>query len=154
MIKTLEHIITYLREVLSRAKFGASARTEERIFPSNCLVVDDSASFAEQISLQLEQLGISSDEVGSSGDAIRKTQAEAGKYQLYAIDYNLPGLDGVDLAKELIESHGVHPKQILIFSGSVLPPKSSEILSKMNTLGFLQKPIHSKELLYKIAATS
>ena len=68
------------------------------------LVVDDEKSAREYIGMLLERIGVKYDLATSGVDALEKVRAAkaAGKdYNMCLLDWKMPGLDGVDVTREL-----------------------------------------------------
>jgi two-component system OmpR family response regulator len=70
------------------------------------LIVDDDKDWCEAASMALESEGIHADAVHSGDDAIQTLTHQ--RYDAAIVDVQMPGRWGVDVVRELRESHGLH----------------------------------------------
>lgn len=66
---------------------------------ANILLVDDSSSIRQLAAFTLKSQGHSIEEADSAETGI--TKAKAGEFDLIITDQNMPGKNGIDLAKDL-----------------------------------------------------
>ncbi len=111
--------------------------------PPRILVVDDEFLIADLIQSVLEGEGFGiAGTVGTVGAALATTRAE--KPDLAIVDVRLAqGGDGVELARDLIERHGV---PVLFISGSG-DPETVARTRTVNARGFLRKPFRAQGLI-------
>ena len=75
--------------------------TDDRV---RVLIVDDDRDWCEAAQLVLETEGIKADAVHSGDDAVHRMART--RYDAAIVDVHMPGRDGVDVVRELRESHG------------------------------------------------
>jgi PAS domain S-box-containing protein len=135
------------------AWFGVgSAGRVERVLPSDLtgtrvLVVDDNAMAREVLTDTLRQFSLRVDCVSSGHEALRELRNadQYDPYRLVFMDWQMPGLDGIETSRE-IKRGGLRnvPKILIVtaFGGEDirLQAKESEIE------GFLQKPVSPSAL--------
>jgi two-component system response regulator VanR len=81
------------------------------------LVVDDQADLSELIADVLAGLDLASVEnFTASGDALAAITTRAGGFDLVVTDRDMPGLNGLDLARK-VRSHSPAAKVILVSAG-------------------------------------
>src|SRR5579863_3974603 len=73
--------------------------TRKQVSPKRILVVDDEPPVAETIRLVLASSGHAVEVAGDAQQALGLYQA--GRFDLVITDFSLPGMDGLDLAREL-----------------------------------------------------
>ena len=88
------------------------------------LIVDDNATNRRMLKLQLEKWGIFSRETESPAQALEWIR-QGDPYDLALLDYQMPGMDGVALARE-IRSIPREPSLPLILLSSVARPVAGE----------------------------
>lgn len=106
------------------------------------LVIDDDEFVRRVVSRQLTELGSIVTAVGD-GDAARTMLREKGPFDLVVSDLKMPGVDGVELLRDLAE---LQPSAGLVLMSSVDAKtlEAAEHLAKardLRFLGSLQKPI-------------
>jgi CheY-like chemotaxis protein len=79
------------------------------------LVVDDTPDIRFMVPFQLKMEGLSFDEAASGEEALNR--CELAQYDLLVLDYRMPGLSGVDVARKLRSDQ--HPAQIILYSAYV-----------------------------------
>ncbi|GHU67814.1 hypothetical protein AGMMS49983_19540 [Clostridia bacterium] len=102
------------------------------------LVVDDMPEIRDYFKVIASQLKFACDASGSGEDALRMI-AENGSYDLYFIDWKMPGMDGVELARRIRASDG-HTSVITMISAA----EWSAIETEARAAGvdnFLSKPL-------------
>ena len=96
---------TFTVELPFKTTGRASEPVDKSQFKSlRMLVVDDEKSAREYIGMLLERIGVKYDLATSGVDALEKVRAAkaAGKgYNMCLLDWKMPGLDGVDVTREL-----------------------------------------------------
>lgn len=108
------------------------------------LMIEDDLELAEILSEYLEQFEMS---VKTCDDPyMGLSELEVNKYDLVILDLSLPGLDGLEVCKEIRKKHGV---PIIISSAR------HDLNDKVNAFEFgaddyLPKPYNPKELLVRI----
>jgi CheY-like chemotaxis protein/HAMP domain-containing protein len=64
------------------------------------MIVDDAPEIREYFTELLASLGVSCDAVASAGEALDKIGG-GGKYDIYFVDWKMPGMDGIELSREI-----------------------------------------------------
>ncbi len=91
----------------------ASVADAARITKLRVLVVDDSEPARELLSAMFGTLGITPDTAASGHEAIEK--ARATDYGLVLLDYHMPGLDGVEVARRIrADARATRPTLVLL----------------------------------------
>ena len=111
---------------------------------TSILVVDDDDAIRNKLQVLLEASGFAVDVAASGADALQKLSST--RFDVAVIDYMMPGMTGIDLAREL-EGRPSRPLTILI-SGGIVPDERPAIDA------FLRKPFETNELLTVIARVS
>lgn len=109
------------------------------------LLVDDEVEFATVLGERLEARGLRVDVVHSGEDALR--QAHAKHYEAIVLDLAMPGLDGIETLKRLLEHNP--DLQIILLTGQATVKKGIEAM-KHGALDLMEKPAKLPELLDKI----
>ena len=112
------------------------------------LVADDHDLVRETIALFLKTEGmaevVSADSLGGALDAISRT----GTFDLVLLDYNMPGMSGLDGLRRVIEANDGRP--VALLSGTASPQVANEALAA-GAAGFIPKTLGTKSM---ISATS
>jgi signal transduction histidine kinase/DNA-binding response OmpR family regulator len=110
------------------------------------LVVDDNESWHEILENSLSMFSIKVDHVHSGQEALEILSKCDKKYDLVLMDWNMPGLDGIETARKLEEQcSDSHPQSIIMVSSF----RQESIVKLANDVGinvFLQKPINPSVL--------
>jgi len=97
------------------ARSGGAGQGVEAL---HVLVMDDNATSRSVFRQMLEGFGFSVDEAASANEAIAllENQAQARDYDLAVLDWNVPGMTGVDVARSMADNPriGNIPKVILV----------------------------------------
>ena len=117
-----------------------SGRSAGGAVPENAkiLIVDDDANIREYFIDILMRFGISCDEAGSGEEALRLIEAGT-KYDLCFIDWKMPGMDGVALARRI---RGVNSGKFIIVM--ISSSEWEEVRAETESAGidkFMGKPI-------------
>lgn len=86
------------------------------------LIVDDEHGSRFMARLFLEEAGFEPDEAGSGVEALERCGSV--DYDVVVLDHRMPGLSGLDVARELTESD--YPAQILLFTAYHAPDLEAE----------------------------
>ncbi|GAB6037966.1 hypothetical protein JCM15519_25250 [Fundidesulfovibrio butyratiphilus] len=115
------------------------------------LVVDDNATNRKILRELLLAWGAKVDEAESADAALmhlKTLQAEGKNVRLILSDYQMPGMDGLQLAREVASRpHLLSPTFILLSSGHVEP---GEVRGQTGVADFLLKPFDPSQLLETI----
>lgn len=113
------------------------------------LVVDDHAVNREILHNQVISWGMRNDNVGSGNKAlefIRKAQDDGDPYQIVLLDWHMPDMDGLELAKKLKEDAVINVPHLVMLSSFGFDTHSA-IAKKVSITRYLQKPVRQQLLL-------
>ncbi|MDR0826586.1 MAG: response regulator [Desulfovibrio sp.] len=102
------------------------------------LVVDDSPEILEYVTDIIGRFGMICDKAGGAEEALRLIR-DKGRYDLYFVDWQMPGMSGIDLSREIRRLYPGDSVVIMISSG-----EWSEIEGEAKAAGvdkFLPKPL-------------
>lgn len=114
---------------------------------NNILVVEDDKLLAQTLEDVLEENGFGCKIANNYEEAIALDHSEV--FDLYLLDINLPGSNGIDLLKEL-RAKDIYTPVIFLTSH-----KEKEVLNKAFSSGcddFIKKPFDNDELIHRIEA--
>ena len=109
-----------LRFLLQPVPARAMPLRADELQGGRALVVDDNASARELLAGMTELLGLRTDTAVDGAEGLRKVveaDAAATPYDLVLLDWKMPGMDGVDCARQIVEmscSHGRTPKVMML----------------------------------------
>ncbi|MDG4583210.1 MAG: response regulator, partial [Candidatus Competibacter sp.] len=115
------------------------------------LIVDDNATNRIILHRYLTAWGVQPGSAGSGEEALAKLQdaAAAGRpYHLVLLDFNMPGMDGLTLAKRLRQEPALAGTRLLILSSSSQNPA---IINQLGIDIWLDKPVRQSDLHDAIA---
>jgi EAL domain-containing protein (putative c-di-GMP-specific phosphodiesterase class I)/DNA-binding NarL/FixJ family response regulator len=108
------------------------------------VIVDDDPFMLKMMTRMLERLGCSQVCACEGGEAgIRQLSAPGGGADLIFLDINMPGLDGVELIRRLVDL-GYHGRVVLVSGENDRTLHSVQRLieaHRLRSLGYLQKPV-------------
>jgi two-component system sensor histidine kinase/response regulator len=105
------------------ARFGRSAPRAPRAWMANelrgrrALLVDDNTAALDVLSGMLETLGVVVDRASSGEQALMLVDAAPRAYTWFLIDWKMPGMDGVECARRILEAHPQLQPCILLVTG-------------------------------------
>ncbi|AEF81791.1 response regulator [Leadbettera azotonutricia] len=132
-----------------RTEKGANEENDSLLSPlvnletMRTLVVDDDPVILEYMEIIALQLGISCD-YADSGEAACKLIEEKGIYDLYFIDWKMPGMDGIELARR-IKAKSAGKSIVIMISGADLNKVEAEA-KDAGISKFIQKPIFASAI--------
>jgi CheY-like chemotaxis protein len=109
------------------------------------LVIDDCPETLEYFSIEAARLSISCDLV-SSGEAALELIEKNGLYDIYFIDWKMPGMNGIEVARRIKDLSAGKPSMVIMISAT----EWSVISSEANEAGvdrFLQKPLFHSDIV-------
>jgi len=104
------------------------------------LVVDDDEYIREDLKGIIERLGADCDAAKSAEEALRLVD-QYGNYNIYFIDWKMPGVDGIELTKELKKRTDTQNDSVVIMISSVESPVIAKEAKEAGVKKFLQKPL-------------
>ncbi len=112
------------------------------------LIVDDHAINREIIHNQIIAWGMRNGMAATGQEAIsilsRASQAE-DPYQIVLLDWHLPDVDGLELARMIRAEHSINPLHMIMLSSASFD-SDSEMAKKLGISCFLQKPVRQFQL--------
>jgi DNA-binding NtrC family response regulator len=109
------------------------------------LLVDDEEEFTKTLSERMESRGLVARTASSGKEALEKVSAE--KFDAIILDMQMPGLDGIETMRRMLENNP--DLQIILLTGYGTVEKSVEAM-KIGAKDFLEKPANIEQLLEKI----
>jgi two-component system, cell cycle response regulator CpdR len=109
------------------------------------LVVDDDRITRELVKRILKCEGIVAHCVASGEEALEQIKEKT--FSLMITDLNMPGLDGLELARKGLE---IAPQMPIIMGTGRISPKIIRLAKEIGIKKVLAKPLHVKELLETI----
>lgn len=111
------------------------------------LVADDHDLVRETIALFLEAEGITDVVSAQSLDDALDAVAKTGKFDLVLLDYNMPGMEGLDGLERMIAANEDRP--VALLSGTASAQIASEALAA-GAAGFIPKTMGTKSMISAI----
>jgi len=109
------------------------------------LVVDDDRDCLATVKLLLEQEGMAVQCASSGEEGLLLLKDKA--FQLMITDFNMPGLNGLELARK---SLGIAPHMPIILSTGNISPELPHLAARAGIAAVIGKPFYSEELLKTI----
>ncbi len=112
------------------------------------LCVDDHEINRQILKMQLGAWGMEVDCVGDGPTALailQEAQREGRPYELALLDYRMPGMDGLALARAIKTISSLFPIQFVVIS-SVGMRESQEIHEELGPITYLTKPVRQSQL--------
>ncbi|MDJ0515407.1 MAG: response regulator [Trichodesmium sp. MO_231.B1] len=117
--------------------------TQKLLHNKHLLIVDDNATNRQVLTLQLESLGMTSQAVSSGQEAINLLQS-GDKFDIAIIDIQMPGMDGITLAREIRKLSSCQELPIVFLSS--LAQELSNTRNNINATTYLNKPIKQSQI--------
>ncbi|MDH4045021.1 MAG: response regulator [Gemmatimonadota bacterium] len=109
------------------------------------LLVDDEAEFVEALAERLTARGLNVESAGDGETALRMSQAKV--YDAILLDMAMPGLDGLQTLRGLLE---INPdQQVILLTGRATLTQGVEAM-KLGALDLLEKPADIATLVARI----
>ncbi|MEA2094070.1 MAG: response regulator, partial [Pseudomonadota bacterium] len=112
------------------------------------LIVDDHATNREILHNQVTAWGMPNDSVGSASKAlelVRQAVTDGNPYQIILLDWHMPGMDGVELARIITADTSIPATHLVMLSSSGLGYES-RIARDSGITRYLQKPVRQLDL--------
>lgn len=111
----------------------------------HALVVDDDPAVRETVRKMLLRLGLDVELAGSGTEALDRISASPQRFDVVLMDVTMPGMDGIETASRVLESHpGTRIILCSGYSNVAMPSKLTD------SVGFLQKPYRIGQLRERI----
>ncbi len=108
------------------------------------LLADDHGLVRDTIAAFLENEGMTEVRAVSSLDEAMDVVAAAGPFDLVLLDYNMPGMNGLEGLSRMIEANGGCP--VALLSGTASPAIAESAL-EIGAAGFVPKTLASKSMV-------
>jgi two-component system sensor histidine kinase/response regulator len=112
---------------------------------ATALVVDDFAANRELLALQLESLGVKVLGFSDPRQALAQLRAETPALTFALLDMQLPGVDGLEFARELQALPCYRQLPLILLTSMAVPGLAAEARNA-EFAGFLTKPIRQSQL--------
>jgi two-component system, sensor histidine kinase and response regulator len=112
------------------------------------LVVDDNLTNRKILMGQLLLCSIDPVAAGSANEALallRQASAAGRPYDAALLDHQMPGCDGVDLGRTIVQDESIKSTRLILLTSSA-QRGDSQIFGEIGFAGFLQKPIAQRDL--------
>lgn len=109
------------------------------------LIVDDEVEFTEVLSKRMEARQVGVDTAASGTEALAKAKDKS--YDAIILDLSMPGMDGIETLKHLLEDNP--DLQVILLTGYATLEKGVEAI-KLGAMDFLEKPARFQSLMEKI----
>ncbi len=109
------------------------------------LLVDDEEEFVQALSERMQNRGVQVDAVTNGVAAIEQSKSKS--YDAVILDLAMPGIDGMETLKRLLQQNP--DLQVILLTGHASVQKGVEAC-KLGALDFLEKPAKLELLLEKI----
>lgn len=129
-------------------------KTDDQLHQMQVLVVDDNATAREIFESYLGAMGFRTVSAPNGATAIdlMKNASETNPFQIMLIDWQMPGMDGVETARKIIALPGLKPKPKIIMATAYDRDEASEQSKDIDLDGIIVKPITQSALFDAIMA--
>jgi diguanylate cyclase (GGDEF)-like protein len=118
-------------------------------YETNVLVVDDSKLYQSVIKANLEKLHVNVFTASNAEEALKIINDKEQKISLALIDYEMPGMNGMDLTMKLRSSYSKDELAIIALSSSE-KPEIAEYFLKHGANDFIYKPFTDGGFLVRV----
>lgn len=126
-------------------------KPEGRFKGLRALVVEDSRSYRFILTQCLKQLGLLISEADSGAGALKFLQAAPNAYDIILTDYEMPGMNGLELVKKIRAELGLHGVPAVMLSG--VADKGTQIeMFNAGITDCLEKPFIREEFIARVSA--
>lgn len=115
--------------------------------PIRVLVVDDEVDFVEMLSLRLEENGEQVYQAFDGKAALDLLERQKGAVDVVILDIKMPGMDGIDVLKEIKEKYPL--VEVIMLTGHGTAETAVEGM-KIGAYDYLLKPADFEDLLEKL----
>jgi signal transduction histidine kinase/CheY-like chemotaxis protein/CHASE3 domain sensor protein len=126
----------------------------EEMRDQRVLVVDDHPTSRTILVRYLESFGFATGEVSSGAEAIEELENAEPPYPLVLMDWKMPGMDGIEASRRILNNSRVKPLPNIIMVTSYGREEVMEQADAVGIKAFLVKPVSPSSLLDSILETS
>jgi signal transduction histidine kinase/DNA-binding response OmpR family regulator len=133
---------------------AAGASVENELRGVRALIVDDNLTSRSALGHYLRAWGLECESAGNAGTALQalRDAARAGQaFELALLDFNMPGANGIELARAIREQDGLEGLKLIVLAFSPLERAPSE---ELEISAFLPKPVRQSDLRDALAGAS
>jgi CheY-like chemotaxis protein len=114
------------------------------------LVADDSVELREYFTSMAEKIGFACDTAEDGYEALRlmDRMGHTGDYDIFFIDWNMPGMDGIELTRKIRERIGA--KKVIIMISSTEWSRIEMAARAAGVDGFIPKPLYPSYIVDSI----
>jgi len=109
------------------------------------LAVDDAEEILQYFTEIFNRYGVSCDVAASGRDALKMIE-DAGGYDIYFVDWNMPQMNGIELTKQ-IKDYSEHRKNVVIMISSTEWTQINEEAEDAGVDKFLMKPLFASDIM-------
>ncbi|TPJ30151.1 response regulator [Mesorhizobium sp. B2-7-2] len=121
--------------------------TKDELAGKRLLIVDDNATNRRIISLQAQAWDMAASAIEHPADALRRL-AGGEVFDVIVLDMNMPGMDGIELARQIRALEGNGSVPLLLLSSVVpIPEDKKKEMESIKFAAMLSKPIKPSPLL-------
>ncbi|MCU7841764.1 MAG: EAL domain-containing protein [Candidatus Thiodiazotropha sp. (ex Troendleina suluensis)] len=116
------------------------------------LIVDDNAINREILHNQVIAWGMCNGSCASGDMALemlRESALQGQPYEIILLDWHMPGMDGVELARRILVDASIPRPHVIILSSSGFDP-SAPLMADAGIAAFLPKPVRQYQLLERM----
>jgi signal transduction histidine kinase/CheY-like chemotaxis protein len=139
---------------LAESELGPRDEVEPELEGLHVLVVDDNRVNRSVLAERLARWQLDSHECPSGQRALqmlRDAKADGRPFQLAILDYHMPGMDGIELAR-VVKADPELRDTVLVMLSSISQRASARQLEEAGCAAYLVKPVHHAELRKVLAA--
>jgi DNA-binding response OmpR family regulator len=115
------------------------------------LILDDEVDVAQEIADGLRDEGFVCAVAARGDQALRMIDAEPGRFAVLVSDIRMPGLDGLELARRLLDPARAHCPGIVLMTGHAVPAEVTTAFPA-GAVQVIRKPFRWEEFLACISA--
>lgn len=117
-----------------------------RRLPLNVLVVDDNATNREILQLQLEAWGLSVEQADCAQAALIRLMNPLHHYDLVILDWHMPEVSGLDLARRIRENEKLKSMPLIMLSSAAVED-AGRTIRKAGISTYTSKPVRQSRLM-------
>src|SRR3990172_4389980 len=115
------------------------------MFKEKVLLIDDEENFTTALSERMEARGVKAVTASNGSQALELVENE--NFDAIILDMIMPGMDGIETLKRLLEKNP--DLQIILLTGHATVQKGIEAL-KLGAADFIEKPAGVQQLIQKV----